>query len=185
MDKEKIKSAITTILQEIGEDTEREGLVRTPKRIADMFEEIFSGYSSNIDSQISVFHAEKYDEIVLVKDIAFQSMCEHHMLPFVGKAHIAYIPGKKLVGLSKLVRIMEHYTRRLQIQERLTNQIADYLNRKLDPIGVMVVMEAEHLCMTMRGVKKPGSITVTSALRGAFKKNPQTRAEAMSLINKR
>lgn len=173
------------LLEAIGEDPGREGLKGTPERIVRMYKEIFSGYSASVKKQLKVFYEhENYEEIILVKDIPLYSMCEHHMLPFVGKAHIAYIPFKnKIAGVSKLVRVVEIYAKRLQIQERLTTQIANIIMKELEARGVMVVIEAEHFCMTMRGVKKPGSRMITSAVRGTFLKDARTRNEAMSLIN--
>ncbi|MEI7640667.1 MAG: GTP cyclohydrolase I FolE [bacterium] len=184
MDKKKIKKAVEMLLEAIGEDTTREGLRETPKRVADMYEEIFAGIKQKPENIIKVFSAEEHDEMVILKDIPFYSICEHHLLPFLGKAHIAYIPRKnKLLGLSKLARIVEMYAKRPQLQERLTSQIADIMIKMLNPLGVLVIIEAEHLCMTMRGVKKPGSRMVTSAIRGIFRKNDSTRKEALDLIN--
>jgi len=183
MNKNKIKTAIKLILEAIGEDTNREGLKDTPERVADMYEEIFSGIKLNPFDYIKVFCNEEHDEMIILKDIPFFSICEHHILPFFGKAHIAYIPkDNKLVGLSKLARIVDIYSKRLQLQERLTTQIADTLVKALNPLGVLVILEAEHLCTTMRGIKKPGSKMVTSAIRGIFRKNESTRKEALSLI---
>ncbi len=185
LDKKKIKNAVKMIIEAIGEEPGREGLKGTPERIVRMYEEIFSGYSDNAGKHLKVFYKqENYEEIILVKDIPLYSMCEHHMLPFVGKAHVAYIPFKnKIVGVSKIVRVVEVFTRRLQVQERVTTQIADVMMKELKARGVMVVIEAEHFCMTMRGVKKPGSRMITSAVRGTFLKDARTRNEAMSLIN--
>ncbi len=173
------------IIEAVGEDPGREGLRGTPERIARMYEEILSGYSDNAKKHLKVFYEhENYEEIILVKDIPLYSMCEHHLLPFVGRAHIAYIPFKnKIAGVSKIVRVVEIYARRLQIQERLTTQVANIIMKELKARGVMVVIEAEHFCMTMRGVKKPGSRMITSAVRGTFLKDARTRSEAMSLIN--
>ena len=183
MDKEKIKNAIRMILEEVDPNPARTDLERTPERVANMFEEIFSGAFENPEDALKVMLNEQHDEIVLVKDIPIYSMCEHHMLPFFGHAHIAYIPkDNRITGLSKLARVVDVYAKRLQVQERLTTSIADLLVKKLKPYGVIVVVEAEHLCMIMRGVKKPGSYTVTSAVRGIFKENEKTRAEALSLI---
>lgn len=185
MDKLKIENAIRDILEAIGEDPTREGLIDTPKRIANMYEEIFSGI--NVDEKThleTIFQEDGHEELVLVKDIPFYSMCEHHLVPFYGKAHVAYIPrGGKLTGLSKLARVVETVARRPQLQERLTSSVADAIVNKLDPIGVLVVVEAEHMCMTMRGVKKAGSQTITSAVRGNFKTDARSRAEALALIN--
>jgi len=173
------------IIEAIGENPDREGLKNTPERIVRMYEEILSGYSDKPDKYIKVFYKqENYEEIILVRDIALYSLCEHHLLPFFGKAHVAYIPGRnRIVGVSKIVRTVEVFAHRLQIQERLTTQIADTMMKGLKAQGVMVVIEAEHFCMTMRGVKKPGSKMVTSAVRGTFLKDAKTRSEAMSLIN--
>lgn len=186
MDKEKIAKAVRDILEAIGEDPNREGLKDTPHRIAKMYEEIFIGLKEDPRKHLEIyFEEEKHEELVLVKDISFYSMCEHHLVPFFGKCHVGYIPeGGKLTGLSKLARVVETVARRPQLQERLTSTIADIIMEKLDPYGVIVVVEAEHMCMTMRGVKKPGSTTVTSAVRGIFKKDAKSRAEAMSLILK-
>jgi len=171
------------ILEAIGEDPDREGLVDTPKRVARMYDEIFCGLHTDPKEHLQVLFTEEHEEMVLVKDIPFYSMCEHHLLPFFGKAHVAYIPRKgRITGLSKLARTVETIAKRPQLQERLTSQIADMIMEALDPMGVLVVVEAEHMCMTMRGVKKSGSLTLTSAVRGLFKKNEATRAEAFSLI---
>lgn len=184
MDKEKIKKAVTMILEAIGENPEREGLKDTPKRVADMYEEIFAGLKKNPEDELSVFFSEEHNEMVLVKDITLHSMCEHHLLPFMGKAHVAYIPREgKVTGLSKLARVVDIASKRPQLQERLTTTIAEALMKKLDARGVLVVIEAEHMCMVMRGVKKPGSKTITSAVRGIFKENQATREEAFALIN--
>lgn len=184
VDKPRIEQAVREILVAIGEDPDRDGLLRTPKRIADMYEEIFSGLHDDPSHHLTVTFEADHDEMVMVRDIPFTSLCEHHFVPFTGRAHLAYIPGEdgRITGLSKLARLVEGYARRPQVQERLTSQVADALDEVLKPRGVFVVMEAEHLCMSMRGVKKPGSLTVTSAVRGIFKSNPATRAEAMSLI---
>lgn len=171
------------ILEAIGEDPEREGLLNTPQRVAKMYEEIFKGVGIDPSRHLQVLFTEQHDEMVLVKDIPLYSMCEHHLLPFYGQAHVAYIPRKgKITGLSKLARVVDEYASRPQLQERLTSQIADSINERLQPWGVIVVIEAEHFCMTMRGVKKPGSLTVTSAVRGIFETNPASRAEALALI---
>lgn len=178
-----IANAIRAILEGVGEDVSREGLIDTPERVARMYAEVFGGLRVDPESVIStVFSDENHDEMVLVKDIAFYSMCEHHLLPFHGRAHVAYLPKGRLTGLSKLARLVEAFARRPQLQERLTTQIADTLMEGLKPHGALVVVEAEHLCMSMRGVKKPGSITVTSAVRGTFCDMDATRAEAFSLI---
>jgi len=183
-DRERIEKAVREILIAIGEDPDREGLKDTPKRVAKMYEEVLSGYSDSPENHLVLF-TEKYDEMIIVKDIPVYSMCEHHMLPFFGKAHVAYIPGdNKVTGLSKLARIVDVYAKRLQLQERMTEQIADAIMEKLNAKGVMVVVEAQHLCMIMRGVKKPGSYTVTSAVKGVMRKEP-TRMEALFLIKGR
>lgn len=183
MDKKKIENAIRDILEAIGEDPDREGLVETPKRVAAMYEEIFSGIADNPKRHLKVFSEEDNDEIVVVRDIPFYSMCEHHLLPFFGKAHIAYIPADgKVIGLSKLARIVDVYAKRPQLQERLTSQIANFLDEELSPKGIAVVVEAQHLCMTMRGARAAGAVTQTSALRGLAKKDARTRAEIMSLL---
>lgn len=185
LDKKRIEGAFKEILIAIGEDPEREGLKETPARIARMYEEIFDGLNRDPREHVQVmFTEEDHDELVLVKDIPFYSMCEHHFVPFMGKAHVGYIPRDgKVVGLSKLARVVEDISKRPQLQERITKDVADIISEELEPYGVIVVIEAEHLCMSMRGVKKPGSKTVTSAVRGIFKSNNKTRAEAMSLIN--
>jgi len=186
MDKEKIEKAVRNILEAVGENPEREGLKNTPKRVAKMYEEIFGGISRNPDEDLEVFFEKEHDEIILLKGIPLYSVCEHHMVPFVGKAHVAYIPGNnRITGLSKIARVVDTLARRLQVQERLTTEIAEVLMRKLTPRGVLVVVEAEHLCMSMRGVKKPGITTVTSAVRGVFRTSQKTRSEALSLIRHR
>jgi GTP cyclohydrolase I len=183
MDKEKIKKAVRMIIEEIDTDPDRPDLASTPQRVANMCEEIFSGTFQKPEDALQVMLTEQHDEIVLVGDIPIYSMCEHHMLPFFGKAHIGYIPkNRRITGLSKLARVAEVFSKRLQVQERLTASIADLIMSKLKPYGVIVVIEAEHLCMVMRGVKKPGSFTITSAVRGVFKENEKTRGEALSLI---
>lgn len=183
-DQEKIKKAVRMILEAIGEDPEREGLVDTPIRVAKMYAEVFGGLHCDPHKHLETcYYEEKHDEMVIIKDISIYSMCEHHLLPFYGKAHIAYIPNlTKIVGLSKLVRVVETLARRPQLQERLTTQIANTIMESLEAKGVAVVVEAEHLCMTIRGVKKPGSLTITSAVRGIFRTNHLTRAEVFSLI---
>lgn len=174
---------IEQLISTLPEDIKREGLKDTPLRVAKMYEEIFAGYYQNADDILTTTFDENHDEMVIVTDIPFYSHCEHHMVPFFGKAHVAYIPKGKVVGLSKIARLVDMYARRLQIQERLTQQIADTLQNKLEPLGVMVVIEAEHLCMSMRGVKKPGTKTITSAIRGVFKDNQNNaRSEFLSLI---
>ena len=185
IDKEKIMYAVRDILLAIGENPEREGLQNTPLRVARMYEEILSGIHQEPSQHlITQFTEDKHGEMVIVKDIPVYSMCEHHILPFFGKAHVAYIPkGGVITGISKLARVVDGYAKRLQLQERLTAQVADAIVQTLKPQGVLVVIEAEHMCMTMRGINKPGSITVTSAVRGLFENNHATRAEAMALIN--
>ncbi len=183
INKPKIEQAVRMILEAIGENPDREGLLDTPKRVARMYEEIFAGLDSDPKEFLQVTFSEYHDELVLVKDIPLYSMCEHHLLPFYGKAHIAYIPREgKVIGLSKLARVADAYARRPQLQERLTSQIADCIYENIKPQGVGVVIEAEHMCMTMRGIRKPGSLTVTSALRGIFQSRHQTRDELFSLI---
>ncbi len=186
IDKAQIEDAIRQLLVAIGEDPEREGLQGTPERVARACEELFYGMRENPASHLAKqFSEDKHEEMVLIRDIPFSSMCEHHLLPFVGKAHVAYIPkGGNITGLSKIARCVEGFARRLQLQERLTAQIADALVEELDPIGALVVIEAEHSCMTIRGVKKPGSVTVTSAVRGSFKSDSRTREEALSLLRR-
>ncbi|HXF42906.1 MAG TPA: GTP cyclohydrolase I FolE [Pyrinomonadaceae bacterium] len=182
-DKEKIAKGVRLILEGIGEDPERDGLKRTPERVADFYLELTEGMRLDPRELIVPLPGDKHDEMVIVKDISIASVCEHHLAPFVGKCHIAYIPdGGRIIGLSKLARVAEIFARRLQVQERLTQEIANTLFESLKPIGVMVVIEAEHTCMTLRGVKKPGSVTVTSAVLGGFRRDPRTRAEAMALI---
>jgi GTP cyclohydrolase I len=184
INKPQIVQAVRMILEAIGENPEREGLLNTPQRVAKMYEEIFSGMGTEPKKFLEVCFSEYHDELVLVKDIPIYSMCEHHLLPFYGKAHVAYIPkGGKVVGISKLVRVAEAYAHRPQLQERLTSQIADCIYDALSPYAVGVVIEAEHMCMTMRGVRKPGSITVTSAVRGLFETRSEVRAELFALIN--
>jgi len=186
MDKEKIRQAVRLLIEGIGDDPERPGVRRTPERVAAMCEEIYAGIGTDATKVFGQLHREVHDEIILVKDIPFYSMCEHHLLPFLGKAHVAYLPdGGRICGLSKVARCVEAHAKRLQLQERLTAQIADSLVKALRPKGVLVVIEAEHLCMTMRGVKAPGSRTVTSVVRGIFRENPATRAEAMALLHDR
>ena len=186
IDKPRIEAAFREILLAIGEDVDREGLKETPSRVARMYEEIFSGlHVDPSEHLLKQFSAEHHDEMVLIKDIPVYSMCEHHFMPFYGVAHVAYIPRKDgaITGLSKIARTVEGYAKRPQVQERLTTEIADAIMDRLNPQGVLVVIEAEHMCMTMRGVKKPGSKTITSAVRGNFKTNAATRSEAFALIN--
>lgn len=183
MDRNKIERAVRDILEAIGEEPGRKDLLDTPKRVAEMYEEIFSGINQDPELELEVVLDQKHHEIVLLKGIPLYSVCEHHLLPFVGRANIAYIPKNgRVTGLSKLARVVDVLSRRLQVQERLTTQIAEIIMSKLRPLGVMVVIEAEHLCMSMRGVRKPGTMTVTSAVRGLFKENVKTRSEALSLM---
>jgi GTP cyclohydrolase I len=182
VDLPRIERAVREILAAVGEDPDREGLRETPARVARMYAELFSGLHENPRVHLQKFFTEKYDEIVLVRDISFNSMCEHHMMPFMGKAHIGYLPNGRVLGLSKLARVVEGVARRPQVQERMTETVADLLVEELQAKGVVVVMEAVHTCMTVRGVRKPGSICVTSAMRGAFRNNPSSRAEIMTLI---
>jgi GTP cyclohydrolase IA len=182
--REKIEQHVREILRLIGEDVDREGLLETPARVTRMYEEIFAGYAVDPREALGVTFDEHHEELVIVKDIVYYSQCEHHMAPFFGKAHIGYIPSGKIAGLSKLARLVEAITRRLQVQERITSQIADIMDEVLAPHGVMVVVEGEHLCMCARGVKKPGSKTVTSAVRGQFKHSTALRSEFMSLLNR-
>ena len=183
VDLDKIAEGVRLMLEGMGEDPTREGLKKTPERVAEFYAELTEGMWVDPSEQIVPLPGDSHDEMVIVKDISIASVCEHHLAPFTGKCHIAYIPkGGRIVGLSKLARIAEVFARRLQLQERLTQQIAQTIFDKLQPIGVMVVIEAEHTCMTLRGVKKPGAITITSAVLGGFRKDPRTRAEAMSLI---
>ena len=185
MDKQRIEAAVREILIAIGEDPDREGLIETPDRVARMYEEIFSGLEEDPHKHLKIFTEEDNDEMVVVRDIPLYSMCEHHLIPFIGKAHIAYIPGEgRVIGLSKLARIVNCFARRPQLQERLTSQVADFLYENLNPKGVAVVVEAEHLCMTMRGARASGSQTRTSAMRGIMRSDARTRAEAMSLLSK-
>ena len=186
MDKKRIEAAVCEILSAIGEDPGREGLIETPRRVADMCEEIFSGLEEDPRRHLKMFCEEQNDEMVTVRDIPLYSVCEHHLVPFIGVAHIAYIPRDgKVIGLSKLARIVNCFARRPQLQERLTAQIADFLDRELNPQGLAVIIEAEHLCMTMRGARAAGSRTQTSALRGRMKSDARTRAEVLSLLTNR
>jgi GTP cyclohydrolase I len=182
VDQARIEKAVREILLAVGEDPSREGLVKTPSRVARSYAELMSGLSVDPRRHLKTVFHERYDEVVLLRDIAFHSLCEHHLLPFTGRAHVAYLPAGKVVGLSKLARLVEDYARRPQVQERLTMQIADALMDELNPIGAACVVEATHTCMTIRGVKKPGSTMVTSALRGIFKDNAASRSEVLSLI---
>ena len=184
VDKQKVEQAIRLLLEGIGEDITREGLIDTPDRIARMCEEIYGGLDQEADHHLLKQFPVENNEIVLEKDITFYSMCEHHLMPFYGKAHVAYIPDGKVVGLSKLARTVEVYARRLQIQERMTAQIADDIMKYLAPQGVMVMLEAEHMCMTMRGIKKPGSQTVTMVTRGVFTENKELQDRFLQLVNR-
>ncbi len=185
IDLERAEKAVRELLYAIGENPDRDGLQSTPKRVAAMCEEIFIGIDQDPSQHLEITFDAGHEEMVMVKDIPFTSTCEHHLIPFLGKAHVAYIPSKegKITGLSKLARLVEGYSRRLQVQERMTTQIADAIESILRPRGVLVVVEAEHLCMAMRGVKKSGTLTVTSAVRGVFRDDQRTRAEAMSFVH--
>lgn len=183
MDRKKIEKAVREILGAIGENPQRKDLLGTPRRVAEMYEEIFSGVHKDPAKELEVVLDQKHEEIILLKGIPLYSCCEHHLLPFVGKAHVAYIPRQgRVTGLSKIARVVDTLARRPQVQERLTTQIAEIIMSKLRPLGVMVVIEAEHLCMSMRGVQKAGTLTVTSAVRGIFKENVKTRSEALALM---
>ena len=186
IDRPRVERAVRELLLAIGEDPERDGLVRTPARVADMFTETFCGLHEDPARHLTVRFDAHHDEMVMVRDIDLASVCEHHLVPFIGKAHVAYIPGDdgRITGLSKLARLVDGFARRPQVQERLTTQIADTIDQVLSPKGVLVVIEAEHLCMSIRGVRKPGALTVTSAVRGLFKTNAATRAEAMAFIHR-
>jgi GTP cyclohydrolase I len=187
VDRERVRRAVRELLTAIGEDPDREGLVRTPSRVAEMYGELFDEASEDPARFLTVTFAAEHDEMVMVRDIPFASLCEHHLVPFLGKAHVAYIPSKdgRITGLSKLARVVDAVAGRLQVQERMTTQIADAIEKALIPRGVFVVIEAEHLCMSMRGVRKPGTVTVTSAVRGLFRSDPRTRAEAMEHVRGR
>jgi len=187
VDSQRVERAVKELLFAIGEDPTREGLEATPRRVASMYEELFAGLDEDPSKHLTLTFAADHDEMVMVRDIPFASLCEHHLVPFMGKAHVAYIPGDdgRITGLSKLARLVDAYAKRLQVQERMTSQIADTLMETLAPRGALVVVEAEHLCMSMRGVRKPGTLTVTSALRGIFKDDPRTRAEAMAFVHGR
>jgi GTP cyclohydrolase I len=182
VDHRRIEKAVREILLAVGEDPDREGLKKTPSRVARAYAELMAGLSDDPRRHLKTVFTERYDEVVLLRDIEFHSLCEHHLLPFTGRAHVAYLPGGKVVGLSKLARLVEGYARRPQVQERLTTQIADALMEELSPAGAACVIEATHTCMTIRGVKKPGSTMVTSALRGVFKDNASSRHEILSLM---
>ena len=183
IDTERIKKAVSEILLAVGEDIEREGIRKTPERVAKMYAELLAGMREEPQEHLKSIFPEKYDEIVLLRDIPFYSICEHHLMPVIGSAHVAYLPAGSVLGVSKLARIVDSFARRLQVQERLTDQIAEFIMKGLSPQGVAVVLEASHSCMTIRGIKKPGSIMVTSAIRGIFKKDPRSRGEIMSLIH--
>ena len=183
MDEKKIAKAVKMILEAVGDNPQRPDLLATPQRVASMYAEVLEGIKKDPAQELEVLLSENHDEIVLLKDIPIYSICEHHLLPFIGKAHVAYIPqGRRVTGLSKLARVVDLFAKRLQVQERLTTQIADLIMKKLRPKGVMGVIEAQHLCMSMRGVKKPGTTAVTSAVRGVFRTNEKTRAETLSLM---
>ncbi len=184
VDVKRVEAAVTEMLLAIGEEVDRDGLLNTPRRVASMYEELFSGLHDDPARHLEVTFAAEHDEMVMVRDIPFASLCEHHLVPFLGKAHVAYIPAEdgRITGLSKLARLVDGYARRLQVQERMTTEIADAIDKVLAPRGVLVVIEAEHLCMSMRGVKKPGTVTVTSSVRGLFRSDVATRAEAMQFI---
>ena len=179
----RIEKAVREILAAVGEDVGREGLKATPERVAAMYQELLAGMIEDPHEHLQSVFNENYDEIVLLRDIPFYSICEHHLMPFIGSAHVAYMPAGVVLGVSKLARIVDGFARRLQVQERLTNQISDFLMENLKPQGVAVVLEASHSCMTIRGIKKPGSIMVTSSVRGTFRKDPRSRNEVMSLIH--
>ena len=183
VDTRRIEKAVAEILLAIGEDVDREGLRDTPARVAKMYAELLSGMRENPEVHMRSVFTEKYDEIVLLRDIPFYSICEHHLLPFIGSAHVAYLPTGRVLGVSKLARIVDCFAKRLQCQERLTGQIADLIMTHLEPLGVAVVLEASHSCMTIRGIRKPGSTMVTSALRGTFRKDPRSRNEILSLLH--
>jgi GTP cyclohydrolase IA len=187
VDRKSIEQAVHDLLIAVGEDPERDGLLRTPERVANMYAELFSGIGENPADHLEVTFAAEHDEMVMVRDIPFASLCEHHLVPFMGRAHVAYIPGDdgRITGLSKLARLVDGYAKRVQVQERMTTEIADAIEQALKPSGVLVVVEAEHLCMSMRGVKKPGTLTITSAVRGLFRSDPATRSEAMQFIHGR
>jgi GTP cyclohydrolase I len=187
VDLDRIAAAVREILAAVGDDPDRDGLLATPRRVAKMYAEIFAGLHDDPDRHLETTFELHHDEMVMVRDIPFYSVCEHHLVPFMGRAHVAYIPNDdgRITGLSKLARMVDGYSNRPQVQERLTSQIADAMMRRLEPKGALVVLEAEHLCMSMRGVRKPGTLTVTSQVRGLFRTNPATRAEAMQLIHGR
>jgi len=182
IDIERIEKAVREILLAVGEDVDREGLKRTPQRVARMYAELLAGMHEDPKEHLQSVFTESYDEIVLLRDIPFYSICEHHLMPFIGSAHVAYLPSGGILGVSKLARIVDCFARRLQTQERLTGQIADFIMNSLKPQGVAVVLEASHSCMTIRGIKKPGSVMVTSALRGIFRRDPKSRSEVLGLM---
>ena len=187
VDTARVERAITELLIALGEDPSRDGLVKTPMRVARMYEELLAGFGENPADHLEVTFAAEHDEMVMVRDIPFASLCEHHLIPFIGKAHVAYIPGEdgRITGLSKLARLVDGFAKRLQVQERMTTEIADAIEEALAPRGVLVVVDAEHLCMSMRGVKKSGTSTVTSAVRGLFRNDAATRMEAMQFVRGR
>ena len=186
LDKTKIEQGIRLFLEGIGDDPERPGIAETPRRVAEMCEEIFAGVGQDPSEVVSVIAGAGHDEMIMVRDIPLYSQCEHHVVPFVGRAHVGYVPNRdgRITGLSKIARLVDLLSKRLQVQERLTTEIADALDSALEPRGVFVLIEAEHLCMTMRGIKKPGSVTVTSPLRGVFRSDARTRAEALELVHR-
>lgn len=184
VDTKRIEKAVREILLAVGEDVEREGLKKTPERVARMYAELLAGMQKDPEKHLRSVFTETYEEIVLLRQIPFYSICEHHLMPFIGQANVAYLPSGTILGISKLARIVDCFARRLQAQERLTYQIADFIMNNLKPQGVAVVLEASHSCMTIRGIKKPGSVMVTSALRGIFKRDPKSRSEIMSLMHK-
>ena len=184
IDIEKIEKAVGEILSAVGEDVRREGLKKTPQRVARMYAELLAGMHEDPKEHLRSVFTERYDEVVLLRDISFYSICEHHLMPFIGSAHVAYLPSGGVLGVSKLARIVDCFARRLQTQERLTGQIADFIMNSLKPQGVAVVLEASHSCMTIRGIKKPGSVMVTSALRGIFRRDPKSRSEVLGLMRR-
>ena len=186
LDRTKVEQGVRLILEGIGEDPQREGVAATPQRVADMFEEVFAGYGHDAAEVVTVIEGAGHDEMIMVRDIPLYGVCEHHVIPFVGRAYVAYIPNRdgRITGLSKVARLVDLLSKKLQVQERLTTEIADALEKALEPRGGFVLIEAEHLCMTMRGVKKPGSVTVTSAVRGRFRSDARTRAEALELVRR-
>lgn len=183
VDIERIKKAVTEILTAVGENVQRDGIRETPGRVAQMYSELLAGMREDPKKHLGSVFSEDYDEIVLLRDVPFYSICEHHLMPFIGKAHVAYLPKGTVLGVSKLARVVDCFARRLQVQERLTDQIADFIMENLKPKGVAVVLEASHSCMTIRGIKKPGSVMVTSSLRGIFRKDPKSRSEVLGLMH--